>query len=69
MKLLGIMTPLYLGRVASFINYTRDMSSQEAEEVVREQAQVFEELKPYLVKVWEDEPHSQRAEAGLAKHS
>ncbi len=69
MKLLGIMTPLYLGRVASFINDTRDMSSQEAEEVVQEQAQVFEELKPYLVKVWEDEPHSLRAGEGLAKHS
>lgn len=52
MKLLGIMTPLYLGRVASFINETRDMTSTEAEAVVEEQAQVFEGLKPYLLEAW-----------------
>lgn len=54
MKLLGIMTPLYLGRVASFIHETRDMTSAEAEKVVEEQAQVFEGLKPYLLEVWND---------------
>jgi hypothetical protein len=49
MKLLTVMTPLYLGRVASFITRTRDMSSRDAEAVVEEQAAVFERLKPYLV--------------------
>ncbi|MFH1763930.1 MAG: glycosyltransferase [Gemmatimonadota bacterium] len=68
MKLLGIMTPLYLGRVASFINDTRDMTSREAEELVEVQARAFEELKPYLVRVWKDQPHLKRAEAGLANH-
>jgi hypothetical protein len=55
MKLLTVMTPLYLGRVASFITRTRDMSSEEAEAVVEEQAEVFERLKPYLVERWQQE--------------
>ncbi len=54
MKLLTVMTPLYLGRVASFITRTRDMDSFEAETVVEEQAEVFERLKPYLVERWRD---------------
>jgi len=29
------------------------MSSSEAEEVVEEQAQVFEEYKDYLIQVWD----------------
>jgi hypothetical protein len=52
MKLLTLMTPLYLGRVASFINRTRDMTSAEAEDVVEEQARVFELYKPYLIELW-----------------
>ena len=32
MKLLTLMTSLYLGQVASFITKTRDMDSQETEE-------------------------------------
>jgi len=35
-QLVSLITPLYLGRVASFINRTRDMTSQEAEAVVEE---------------------------------
>ena len=52
MKLLTVMTPLYLGRVASFITRTREMDSAGAEAVVEEQAEVFERLKPYLVERW-----------------
>jgi glycosyltransferase involved in cell wall biosynthesis len=52
MKLLTVMTPLYLGRVASFITRTREMDSLGAEAVVEEQAEVFERLKPYLVERW-----------------
>jgi hypothetical protein len=65
MKLLGIMTPLYLGRVASFINRTLEMTSTEAEAEVEEQALVFEDLKPYLVEVWKDLDHSREAEESL----
>jgi glycosyltransferase involved in cell wall biosynthesis len=54
-QLVNLVTPLYLGRVASFINQTRKMNSVEAEEVVEEQAQVFEDYKDYLVEIWDAE--------------
>jgi len=54
MTLLSVMTPLYLGRVASFITRTRDMSSEQAESVVEEPAAIFEELKPYLLEHWDN---------------
>jgi len=53
--LVSLMTPLYFARVASFVNHTKDMSNSEAEEVVEEQAEVFETNKSYLIKRW-DEP-------------
>lgn len=52
MKMLAVMTPLYLGRIASFINQTRGMDSFEAENVVEAQAQAFEDGKPYLLELW-----------------
>jgi len=54
-QLVNLVTPLYLGRVASFINRTRNMTSSQAEEIVEEQAQVFEEKKDYLLEVWDKE--------------
>jgi glycosyltransferase involved in cell wall biosynthesis len=51
-KLVEIMRPLYYARIASFINRTRQMTTQEAEEVIEQQAQTFEALKPYLLKAW-----------------
>jgi len=53
-QLVNLATPLYLGRVASFINRTQKMSSPQAEEVVEEQAQVFEDYKDYLIQVWDE---------------
>jgi len=53
-QLVNLVTPLYLGRVASFINQTRKMSSSEAEELVEAQAQVFEDHKDYLIRIWEN---------------
>ncbi|MFH1672976.1 MAG: hypothetical protein ABIF87_06075 [Pseudomonadota bacterium] len=53
------ITSIYRGPaedyVASFINQTKKMTSSEAEAVVEEQAQVFEEQKDYLIKVWDKE--------------
>ncbi len=51
--LLSMMVPLYYARVASFINQTRDMDSQQAEELVEAQAQVFEDKKGYLLDLWD----------------
>jgi glycosyltransferase involved in cell wall biosynthesis len=53
-KLLDLMTPLYYARVASFVRQSRDMTSREAEALVEEQAQMFENEKDYLLMVWED---------------
>ena len=50
---MDIMRPLYYARVASFINRTRDMTTQQAEEIIEQQAQTFETLKPYLLETWE----------------
>jgi hypothetical protein len=53
-RLMDVMVPLYQARVASFINTTWDMNSSEAEQVVEDQAQAFEDHKDYLLKVWEE---------------
>jgi glycosyltransferase involved in cell wall biosynthesis len=53
LKLIELVTPLYYARVASFVRQSWDMSSQEAENLVEEQALKFEEQKTYLIKVWE----------------
>ncbi|MDL1958617.1 MAG: glycosyltransferase family 2 protein [Deltaproteobacteria bacterium] len=52
--LLTVMVPLYLGRVASFVNKTRDMDSFESEKVVEQQAEKFERLKDYLIHIWDN---------------
>jgi glycosyltransferase involved in cell wall biosynthesis len=54
-KLIDVISPLYHGRVASFVNQTADMKTNQSEQVVEEQAEVFEKEKGYLLKVWERE--------------
>ncbi len=51
-RLLAALTPLYFGRTAGFISDTLDMTSDQAERVIDDQARQFEELKPYLVARW-----------------
>jgi hypothetical protein len=62
--LIETMVPLYLARVASFINRTRHMTSAEAEAVVEEQAEIFEALKPYLLEIWQRPPATLAPAAG-----
>jgi glucosylglycerate synthase len=52
-RLVDLMTPLYYGRVASFINETKDMTSAEAELLVEEQASFFVDAKDYLIGAWD----------------
>ena len=52
-KLLDVMTPLYFMRVASFVRESWEMSTQEADILVEEQALMFEEHKSYLIDLWE----------------
>jgi hypothetical protein len=49
-RLIDMMTPLYYARVASFVRQSWQMSSQEAEELVEDQAMKFEENKEYLIR-------------------
>jgi hypothetical protein len=52
--LLGLMTPLYFARIASFVNRTREMDAAGAEALVEEQAVLFEEMKGYLIERWDN---------------
>jgi len=51
-RLLAGLTPLYFGRTAGFISDTLEMTTDQAERVIDDQARQFEELKPYLVTRW-----------------
>ena len=53
--LISMMVPLYFARVASFVNQSLGMDSREAENLVEEQAAVFEQSKDYLVALWDRE--------------
>lgn len=65
-KLIEIITPLYYGRVASFINQTRNMTSSQAEKLVEEQAMEFEANKDYLISIWDaKKEESKRADTRL----
>jgi glucosylglycerate synthase len=50
--LLKSLTPLYLGRVASFVLQTREAGEEEAEEMIEKLCEEFERGKPLLVKSW-----------------
>jgi glucosylglycerate synthase len=51
-RVLAALTPLYFGRTAGFIAETLEMTTDQAERVIDEQARQFEALKPYLVARW-----------------
>lgn len=53
-KLVDLMSPIYYGRVASFVVQTQHMSSREAEGLVERQAEAFEANKDYLVERWDN---------------
>ncbi|MEJ2637286.1 MAG: glycosyltransferase [Calditrichia bacterium] len=53
--LVGLMTPLYFARIASFVNRSKDMSDERAEQLVEEQAEIFEETKKYLIRRWNED--------------
>ncbi|HXG60680.1 MAG TPA: glycosyltransferase [Planctomycetota bacterium] len=52
-QLVEMLVPLYFGRVAGFVQETRDMTTAQADRLVDEQARLFEELKPTLLERWE----------------
>ena len=52
-RLVDIITPLYFGKVGVFCQEVADVDSESAEEVIEQEAQEFERLKPYLVEKFE----------------
>lgn len=55
--LLKSLTPLYLGRVASFIQETQQTGPKEAEERIEALCKAFEQDKPYLTDRWDALEH------------
>jgi hypothetical protein len=53
-EIVDSMTGLYYGRTAGLVKTTWDMTTAQAEEVVKAQAQAFLRLKPYLVARWQE---------------
>lgn len=54
--LLKSFTPLYLGRVASFILETQQSSHKVVEDKIEELCQTFEKEKSYLIRQWDQKP-------------
>ncbi len=56
-NLLKSLPPLYLARVASFVDETREMTSEQVEERLERLCLCFEQLKPYLLARWNGMHH------------
>jgi hypothetical protein len=54
--LLKALTPLYLGRTATFVLETQGLTTAEAERRIEQLCLVFESRKSYLVERWKEEP-------------
>jgi len=52
MKLLDTLIPLYNARVASLVTDLANKNHEEAELYFDQQAKIFEEMKPYLISMW-----------------
>lgn len=51
-SLIASLVPLYLGKVATFVEETREGTAEEAEERLESLAETFERQKPKLVELW-----------------
>ncbi|MBI2485549.1 MAG: hypothetical protein HYW01_01035 [Deltaproteobacteria bacterium] len=51
-RIVESMTPLYFGRVASFVIECKDLKTYDTELLIETQALKFEGLKPYLLERW-----------------
>ncbi|MCX6624669.1 MAG: glycosyl transferase family 2 [Acidobacteria bacterium] len=54
--ILRSFTPLYLGRVASFVRETETLVAAEVEEKIEQLCVTFENLKPHLIARWDGNP-------------
>jgi glycosyltransferase involved in cell wall biosynthesis len=53
-QLMKSMIPLYMGRTASFVLANMDSSATEVEQNIESLCQTFEQLKPILIRDWEN---------------
>lgn len=52
-KLLDALRILWIGKIASFIKETLELDTMKSEKKIKEEARVFERLKPYLLNIFE----------------
>jgi len=53
--LLQALTPLYLGRIASFVRETEEASAEEVEAMQEQMCLLFEAMKPELIQLWDSQ--------------
>jgi glycosyltransferase involved in cell wall biosynthesis len=58
-QLLRSLTPLYLGRVASFVKEVEELSADAVEERIERLCLAFEEQKPYLISLWSNKTEAE----------
>ena len=58
-RILGSFTPLYLGRVASWVIETTPMDAAQVEEQMEKLCLTFESMKPYLIDRWDNGANAQ----------
>lgn len=51
-KIVEALMPIYYGRTAAFIIETQEMNSTWAEQILENQCDAFEKMKPYLITKW-----------------
>jgi glycosyltransferase involved in cell wall biosynthesis len=58
-QLVRSLTPLYLGRVASFVKEVEELSADAVEERIERLCRAFEEQKPYLLSLWSNKTEAE----------
>jgi glycosyltransferase involved in cell wall biosynthesis len=67
--ILRSLAPLYMARVASFVNETREMSAADVEQRIEQLCGYFEAEKRYLIERWSGEAPSQSPRRAVPKES
>ncbi|MEF9437895.1 MAG: hypothetical protein L0922_03800 [Candidatus Mariimomonas ferrooxydans] len=55
-RLVDIITPLYFGRTGTYFSQVKDKNWEQAEEVIKKQADTFRENRNYLIKKFKKPP-------------
>ncbi|MDP2875609.1 MAG: cell wall biosynthesis glycosyltransferase, partial [Holophaga sp.] len=53
--ILQALTPLYLGRIASFVRETEEVSAEDVEAMQEQICLLFEAMKPELIQLWDSQ--------------